>query len=170
MEMNYCRRCGARLVASGEHFVCTNNHSLYINPSAAVGVFFLTRDNKVILGVRGLEPYKGSLATIGGFVDDMETADQALVREIREECGLEPHQYSAFTFLSTETSKYPYQGENRSILSLFYWSWLHDNAVINPSDDVAAIETMPINNLDFSKIEKEDVKEALLKLQQLLQA
>lgn len=43
---------------------------------------------KILLVKRGHEPFKGQWATPGGRIEDNETAEQCLVREMKEEIGL----------------------------------------------------------------------------------
>jgi len=43
---------------------------------------------RLLLIKRGDEPYKGSWAFPGGFVDENETVEEAMVRELSEETGL----------------------------------------------------------------------------------
>ncbi|HUL61642.1 MAG TPA: NUDIX hydrolase [Methanocella sp.] len=45
--------------------------------------------DRVVFVRRGHEPFKGRLALPGGFVEKDETVEQAVVREAREETGLE---------------------------------------------------------------------------------
>jgi 8-oxo-dGTP diphosphatase len=49
----------------------------------------LIEDNKVLLIRRAAEPFKGEWAIPGGRIEDNETADDCLRREMREETGLE---------------------------------------------------------------------------------
>ncbi len=49
----------------------------------------IIRDGKIILIKRGTEPFLGAWALPGGFVDSGETAQDACVREAKEETGLE---------------------------------------------------------------------------------
>jgi len=44
---------------------------------------------KLVLIKRGGEPYKGQLALPGGFVNEGETVESALLRETREELGID---------------------------------------------------------------------------------
>jgi 8-oxo-dGTP diphosphatase len=46
-------------------------------------------EGRLILVRRGNEPFKGGLALPGGFVEKDETVEQAVVRESKEETGLD---------------------------------------------------------------------------------
>ena len=59
----------------------------YHNPKPCVGILLL-RGNKVLLGVRGVEPFEGFLDIPGGFVEPGEHPADAAVREFREETQL----------------------------------------------------------------------------------
>lgn len=167
--MNFCRRCGATLNNGAEgSYICKNEHRLYANPAPTVGVFFITDDHQVLLSVRALEPFKGTLDTFGGFIDDQETAEHALERELQEELGLTSDQYEEPVFLSTETGLYPYSGEDRSVLSVFYWSKLRRDANPVAKDDVADIATIPLADIDLNRIGNVDVQTAIQKLQRAI--
>lgn len=169
MEMNYCRRCGTELATKTEGiYVCQNNHTLYVNAAPCVGIFFIDENNNVLLSVRGIEPFKGALDSFGGFIDDQERVEDALARELQEELGLTTDDYEAPKFLGSEIGRYPFGGESRSILSLFFWSRLKPNAKPVPADDVADLELVPLADLDLSKMDNTDVREAVRKLQNIL--
>src|SRR2546422_4333136 len=57
-------------------------------PSVAVDGIVL-QDGKLVAGRRKNEPYRGTPALPGGFVELGETTAEAVVREVREETGLE---------------------------------------------------------------------------------
>ena len=60
----------------------------YKSPSLTVdGV--IIKDNKVLLIKRRNEPYKDKWAIPGGFVEYGEKTEDAVIREIKEETGLE---------------------------------------------------------------------------------
>jgi 8-oxo-dGTP diphosphatase len=56
-------------------------------PLTVDGIVLL--DGKIVLIRRGHEPFKGWLALPGGFVEKDETVEQAVVRETKEETGLD---------------------------------------------------------------------------------
>ncbi|MCA9644056.1 MAG: NUDIX hydrolase, partial [Myxococcales bacterium] len=63
----------------------------YPRPALTVDcvVFGLDEDDlKVLLVQRAGEPFRGSWALPGGFVDMEETTDQAALRELEEETGV----------------------------------------------------------------------------------
>jgi 8-oxo-dGTP diphosphatase len=49
----------------------------------------LIEDGKILLVRRGREPFKGEWAMPGGRIEDDETAEQCLKREMKEETGLD---------------------------------------------------------------------------------
>jgi 8-oxo-dGTP diphosphatase len=59
----------------------------YHNPKPCVGILLL-KGNEVLLGIRGVEPFKGFLDIPGGFVEPGEHPADAAVREFREETQL----------------------------------------------------------------------------------
>ena len=58
-----------------------------MRPFACDGV--LIEDNKILLIKRAAEPFKGEWALPGGRIEEDETAEQCLRREMKEETGLE---------------------------------------------------------------------------------
>ena len=57
-------------------------------PSLAVDAIAI-RGSKILLITRGNEPWKGMLAFPGGFVELGENPEDAVIRELKEECGLD---------------------------------------------------------------------------------
>lgn len=58
-----------------------------LNPSLAVNAI-VTKEDKILLVKRRIEPFKGFWGLPGGFVEYGETVEEALRREVEEETGL----------------------------------------------------------------------------------
>ena len=147
---------------------CQTGHTLYGNAAPTAGIFFVTDDNKVLLSIRGIEPNKGDLDAFGGFIDEKETAEHAAIRELEEELGLTPGQYDDLQFLCTAVSNYPYEGEDRTVLSTFFYSKLKPGVTPVPADDVAGIEIVALDEIEWDRITADDIRIGLRKLKQIL--
>jgi len=64
-------------------------------PARTVGALFIRPDGKVLLGLRApsKKVWPGHWDTIGCRVEDGESLDDALVREVQEEAGVTPIRY-----------------------------------------------------------------------------
>ena len=60
----------------------------YFNSSAATAIFITNRVGELLVVRRAKEPAKGTFDLPGGFVDMYETAEEAIIREVKEETGL----------------------------------------------------------------------------------
>lgn len=157
MEQNYCRRCGEALKpAHHGGYECTTGHVLFSNPAPTVGVFFIDPAGNVLLSVRGIEPDKGRIDTIGGFVEIGETFEQAAQRETEEETGLTPADYGELTYLTSAPNDYAYGGESRSVLSCFYYASLKDDATPVAGDDVASLVLLNPKDINVDDVGSAD--------------
>ncbi|MGE0599490.1 MAG: NUDIX domain-containing protein [Dehalococcoidia bacterium] len=92
----YCMHCGERLttaVPEGDtkrRMVCIDCGFVhYLNPRPVAGTIPVRADGKTVLGRRDIEPRRGFWVFPGGYMDLGETAEEAAVRETREELQLE---------------------------------------------------------------------------------
>ena len=88
----FCPKCGS------ENFEINNalsrhcsdcGFTYYQNPRASTAGFILNSKGELLVVRRAKEPQKGTLDLPGGFVDNEETAEEGMIREIKEETGLE---------------------------------------------------------------------------------
>ena len=169
MEMNFCRRCGTKLHNETERsFRCENGHEHFINAAPTAGIFLITNENKVLLGVRGIEPFKGSLDAIGGFIEDHESIEQGLAREIQEELGLTPDNYDQPVYLCSVPTLYPYGGEDLYVLGTFFWARLKPGVAPRASDDVASLQFVALDDIDLNQVALGDVRISIQKLKESL--
>lgn len=169
MEMNFCRRCREELAHLQAHvYECSNGHTIFANSSPSIGLFLVGDDGRVLMTIRGIEPHKGMLDTAGGFVDGEETLEQAITREIREELGLTPDQYSPPKFLCSVIGHYPYKNEEIPVLSSFFWAKLKPNAEPTTNDDVGEVVWVDIDTVNIDEAHDKDVKQGILALRKEL--
>lgn len=93
MEFRYCPKCGAPLVlgpvAGKDREHCPAcGFVAYHNP-APVGLALVEHRGKLALVRRREAPLAGYWAPPGGYVELGETVPDAVIREVREECGLD---------------------------------------------------------------------------------
>ncbi len=62
---------------------------MHKNPALTVDAVIICENDSIILIKRKKDPYKGLWALPGGFVEYGETVESAVLREVKEETGLE---------------------------------------------------------------------------------
>lgn len=118
---------------------------MYVNPSAAVAAFILNEKEELLVSIRAKEPAKNTCDLPGGFVDDNETAEEALLRELDEELGIKVNQIE---YLFSLPNQYLYSGWTLPTLDLFYLVKIGTDIVPVAADDVAACNFIPLHTLD----------------------
>ena len=127
-----CPRCAAVGEHRGDHFACPAcGHVVWANPAPAVQAL-VERDGRLLLGRRAFDPSVGLWDLPGGFVEEDEHPLDALVRELREETGLEVEP-QAFVGIWMEPG---YQG--RTVLCLT-WDARVIGGTERPADDVVEL-------------------------------
>ena len=86
----FCGRCGGRTEACGEPLArrcveCGSLHFPRLSPAVLVSV---TRGDRILLARSAHFP-PGMFSTLAGFVDPGESLEETVVREVREEVGIE---------------------------------------------------------------------------------
>lgn len=84
----------------------------YKNVPICVNAIIITNKG-IMLGKRGFAPEKGEFAAIGGFVEEGESLEEALSREVKEEIGCKVVESSYW-----KSSPSTYNG--RTILDTFF--------------------------------------------------
>lgn len=90
---NYCGTCGDELVTANdgqsERPHCPECRRFYYRNPVPAACCFVPRNNDELLFVqRAVEPCKGEWTLPGGFIELGETAEEAVLRELREETNL----------------------------------------------------------------------------------
>ncbi len=119
---NMCPMCGSKNIENPglRKWICRDcGFDLYNNVAAAVGIIIYDKDKNVLFEVRAKEPKKGFIALPGGFVDFDESAESAIVRECREEIGVDIDEKSV-KFLCTNPNTYPYKNIVYKTCDIFF--------------------------------------------------
>lgn len=85
----YCSYCGHIYESLNWPRYCINCHNISFRNPIPVAVVIQPIDEGLLLVKRGIEPQIGKWALPGGYVDFGESWQEAAVREMREETGLE---------------------------------------------------------------------------------
>lgn len=102
----YCELCAAptTMASGGFHRTCTQcgrDHFPRTDPAMIVGV--LDEHDRLLLAHQASWP-EGRVSILAGFLEAGESAEHAVVREVREESGLEVHQVR---YLASQPWPYP---------------------------------------------------------------
>ena len=92
-EVKYCERCGHSLgqkeVGGRVRPCCPGcGHIVFFDPKVAA-VVLVARDGQLLLVRRGIEPAMGRWSFPAGYVDRGEVVEEAAIREVKEETGLD---------------------------------------------------------------------------------
>lgn len=158
-HLAYCGHCGAEAPGQpdrpGGPFRCAAcGFTLFFNAAGAVGAIIRRPDGRALFIRRALEPARGKLGLPGGFVDPGENAEEALVREVREEVGLEVRNLQ---YLNSHANRYLFDGVTYHTLDLFYTGHVDEPDQAAPLDAVAAVEwldpiTVPLDEIAFDSM------------------
>ena len=138
--IKHCLRCGCNNFNTndqGRSFRCEEcNFVYYINSSAAVACLIFNPEGKLLLTRRAIDPGRGMLDLPGGFVEPMERVEDALVREIKEELGVEVKEAK---FICSFPNSYAFSGFTVFTLDMTFIVEIENLDAIVPADDVADI-------------------------------
>ena len=111
------------------HYICANQHHNYVDPAPA-GIAYVLKGNQVLFGVRSTPPKPGKLNIPGGFLELDETAEQATLREVKEELGIN---VDLIDYLGTYAAHYA-EGNQRVLNIVFIAQY--NGGEITPGDDM----------------------------------
>jgi mutator protein MutT len=162
--LKFCPRCGSpNFPATGSRsFQCADcSFNYYVNASAAVAVLLFNSEGELLLTRRAIEPHKGKLDLPGGFIDPMETAEQAAQREIQEELGIEIHSLKYFCSFPNE---YIFSGYSVFTLDLAFLAQTESLANMKAMDDISSFEFYKPNDVDLDELPSISMKNIIKEL------
>ncbi len=106
-----------------------------------MGALPLASDGRVLLGKRGIEPFRGSWNVIGGFLAYGEDPFVGLRREVKEELGVD---CTVMDFVTIAADTYGPEGQ--ALLNIYFTVRLH-SLDVTPHDDVIAVRWFSFDDL-----------------------
>ncbi|MCL2132528.1 MAG: NUDIX domain-containing protein [Lentimicrobiaceae bacterium] len=135
----FCPFCGSgNFVWDGvkSHACSDCGKKLYTNEVGAVIALIYNADGELLLTTRKFNPAKGMLDLPGGFIDLGETAEQAVVREIKEELNLKVENLQ---FYGSFPNEYVYAGLTYFTIDIAFVCKVENFDGLSASDDVSDI-------------------------------
>lgn len=150
--LKYCPACGAESFkfSGSKYFTCgTCGFIYYVNPAPAVVAVIESSDGRIVLTRRKFEPRMGYLDLPGGFVDMLESAEEALKREIMEELGIS---VNSMEFIGTCPNEYVFKGLSYYTCDMGFVCGTDELSDIRPADDVSEALLVRPDEINFSEI------------------
>ena len=159
--LKYCPRCGSGLfnTKTNKSFVCEScGFHFFVNSASAVAAIVEDPKGHLLLTVRGVEPSIGMLDLPGGFVDPMESAEEAIRREVKEELNLD---ITESHYLASYPNEYIYSNYSVFTTDLGFHCKVKTLDSIRVDDDIAGYQFFKPEEIDFNKIFSGSIKKIL---------
>ncbi len=157
--IKYCPRCGSdsfNTADEGKSFYCEEcNFNFYLNNSAAVACLIFDQEGRLLLARRAVEPFLGKLDLPGGFIEPMERAEEAVIREIKEELNVS---VVKMVYLTSFPNEYVFSEFSVFTIDLAFICEIDSFEQIIPKDDVAAIEFIRPENIKMEELCSESMR------------
>lgn len=112
------------------------NNQKYIDPKV-VGVGILEIDGKILLVKRGIEPGYGLWSMPSGYINRFEKVEDAIERELLEECGI---------IVKAKWISGVYSSEKSPII-LLVWNLIYISGDVKPLDETLEVAFYSIDEM-----------------------
>ena len=133
----------------------------YPRPAVTVDAAVLVKQNKqwfILLIERKHDTYKGCHALPGGFVEEDETLEEAITRELQEETNLTLNNMQQFRAYSR-----PDRDPRGRTISVIFTSILDTLTAVVAGDDAAAVKWFPLDQLPELAFDHEEIVADIMK-------
>lgn len=148
----FCPCCGSELFkpAGNRSFLCGGCGFLYyINSSAAVAALIFDSNNRLLLTRRAVDPDAGKYDLPGGFIDPMESAEEALRRELSEELGIKVKEAR---YITSHPNEYPFSGLTVFTTDFVFRVEAGSLDDLKANDDISGFEWVDPDEVDPAEI------------------
>lgn len=163
-KFQYCPVCGSHefAVNNFKSKKCVQcGFTYYANPCSATAAFIVDDHRHLLVVRRSKEPAKGTLDLPGGFCDMGETVEEGMIREIREETGLE---VDHIEYLFSSPNVYEYSGMGIHTLDMDFLVRVHGNSIaVTAADDAAEALWLPIDEVNPAEFGLTSIRNAVIR-------
>jgi len=154
---NYCPVCGScefETIGTRAKKCRKCSFTYYFNVASAVAGLIFDTSGKLLLVRRGIQPFLGKMDLPGGFVEPLETAEESLIREIKEELGIT---VKKMEYCCSFPNEYPFSGVDIFTLDFAFRIEISSSVKMKPLDDISGFEfykpeDIPWNDLQGSSM------------------
>lgn len=159
MFFKYCPNCKTKLTHKVERLIeCDHcNFVFYLSPAMTNGAIIENKKGEILLVRRKIDPGKGLWDTPGGFVEYNETLERSVVREIKEELGVD---ISNLKYICSQTDRYYFKEINYFTLCAFFSGTVDEKKII-PADDIDNFQFFPKDKINYNQIAFNGVRIAI---------
>jgi len=161
-SIRYCPRCASPDIAVvvDKQVSCRNCHfSLFMNTATAAAALLFNTHGELLLVKRAQEPQKGKWTLPGGFVDYDESAENAVIREVKEETHLS---VKDLKFVLSYPNRYTYKHIIYHTVDLMFTATVEDWSALNAQDEVDAIDFRGLHTIQAEEIAFPAVWQAII--------
>lgn len=120
----------------------------YVSPRPCNALIITDNDNRILLVKRAIEPSEGLWDLPGGFVNVEESVEESVVREAREELGVE---VGHLKYLFSGCGRYVYKTLNYHTIGLVFAVKIA-SGTMKPQDDVAELKYFSTNKIPWDTL------------------
>jgi 8-oxo-dGTP diphosphatase len=140
MKDRYCSYCGQLHVSTAYPKICSFCKSFtWKNPLPVAVAVIPIKEGGFVFTRRNIEPDKGSLCFACGYIENNETWEEALIREVKEEVGIVVSKVKLLTVVSSSSSSILIFGKTNPVpKDKIDWSFKNEETqelVYQPSED-----------------------------------
>jgi mutator protein MutT len=161
IDFPFCPKCGKSFTKiSARNTQCKNcGLDYYVNPRSCNAIIIVDDRKRILFVKRAIDPSKGLWDLPGGFIDIGETAEQSVVREAKEELGVE---VGDVQYLFSGYDRYEYKGLNYHTLGFVFTARIIAGEM-KPLDDVGEIQYFSEEDTPWTKLAFPVLKETLMR-------